>query len=130
VTPSGRQAARVHAARLRPARGELLSRPDVWDELERREATVATVPFWGRAGAGGHTDRIALLRLESDALIEVERWTTRDELCYALEAPVWDRFGTFLGQPLVRGEVVWSGRERVAEIVATRGSTRLEERFQ
>jgi hypothetical protein len=52
------------------------------------------VPFWGRAGTGGQTDAITLLRLEGEELVEVERWSSRDELCYALEGPVWDRFGT------------------------------------
>ena len=69
----------------------------MWGELERRGATAAVVPFWGRAGRGGRTDVIRLLRLEGEQLVEVERWTGRDELCYALEAPVWDRFARSLG---------------------------------
>ncbi len=55
-------------------------RPAVWEELERRGATVALVPFWGRAGSGGRTDTIKLLRLEDGELLDVERWTYRDEL--------------------------------------------------
>jgi hypothetical protein len=76
----------------------------VWEELERRDATAAVVPFYGRAGRGGSTDVIKLLRLEGEELIEVERWTGRDALCYALEAPVWD-----LRRP--------SARERAGELV-------------
>jgi hypothetical protein len=89
-------ASKVHTARLRPARWELVRRAVVWEELERRDATAAVVPFSGQAGRGGRTDVIQLLRLEGEALVDVERWTGRDELCHALEAPVWDRFGTFI----------------------------------
>src|ERR1700753_51830 len=98
--PAGREAARIHEARLRPRRCELLARDDVWTELERRGATIATVPFGGRAGRGAcggpRSDRPG--RVQCDALIDVERWSGRDELCYALEAPIWDRFGFFAGQ--------------------------------
>jgi hypothetical protein len=52
-TPTGREASRVHTARLRRARRELVWRPAVWEELERRGAarrgaSVALVPFSGR----------------------------------------------------------------------------------
>lgn len=126
-TPTGRPASRVHTARLRPARRELLWRPAVWEELERRGATVALVPFWGRAGSGGRTDTIKLLRFESGELLDVERWTSRDELCHALEAPVWERFGTFVGHPLIRGEVLWSAEDRIVVISGRRGDRRFEE---
>lgn len=101
-------------------------RPAVWEELERRGAMVAIVPFWGRAGRGGQTDTIKLLRLEREELVDVERWTSRDELCQALEAPVWDRFGTFSGQPLVRGEVIWSTEDRCVVVRGRRGDRRFE----
>jgi len=52
-TPSGREASHTHQARLRPGRRELLSGESVWQELEARGATIATVPFSGRAGRGG-----------------------------------------------------------------------------
>jgi len=52
----------------------------VWDELERRGATIATVPFSGRAGSGGTVERIVLSRVQGDKLVDVERWTARDEL--------------------------------------------------
>jgi hypothetical protein len=98
-TPSGREASRVHAARLRPGRAELLWGSPVWEELKQRGATVAVVPFSGRAGQGGTTATITLSRIEHDELVAIERWSSRNELTYALEAPVWDRFGLFAGQP-------------------------------
>src|ERR1039458_4621522 len=126
-TPTGLEASRVHTARLRPARRELVWRPAVWEELERRGATVAVVPFWGRAGSGGRADTIKLLRLEGGELLDVERWTYRDEFCHALEAPVWERFGTFVGHPLIRGEVIWSAEDRTVVISGRRGDRRFEE---
>ena len=125
-TPTGREASRVHLARLRPGRGELVWRPDVWKELERRGADMAIVPFSGRPGAGGQTDTITLLRLSGDALVEVERWSFRDELCYALEAPVWDRFGTFVGHPHIRGRSCGRRRSSVDDR-GTRGERTFEE---
>jgi hypothetical protein len=99
----------------------------VWEELERRGAEIAVVPFWGRAGRGGRTETITLSRVENDGLIDVERWSSPDELAYALEASVWDRFGLFPGQPLIRGEVIWTARDRSVVIVGTRGGERFEE---
>jgi hypothetical protein len=99
----------------------------VWDELARRGMTLAIVPFWGRAGRGGQTDTITLLRREGDELVEVERWTSRDELCYALEAPVWERFGTFAGQPPVRGQVIWTAEDQCVVMAGSRGERPFEE---
>jgi hypothetical protein len=99
----------------------------VREELERRGALVAVVPFWGRAGQGGTTATIRLCRVEGDEVIDVERWSSRDELAYALEAPVWDRFGLFAGLQLTRGEVIWTVEERSVAIVGTRGDRRFEE---
>jgi hypothetical protein len=126
VTPTGRPAARVHAARLRLARWELVGAA-VWDELQQRGATVAVVPFWGQAGRGGRTEVIQLLRDDGEALVDVERWTGRDELCHALEAPVWDRFGTFNGHPRIHGEVIWTADDRQVVIVGRRGDRKFEE---
>ncbi len=53
----------------------------------------------------------------------VERWTSRDELCYALEAPVWDRFGSFAGQPPIAGTVVWTSADRRVVIEGRRGDS-------
>jgi hypothetical protein len=126
-TPSGREASRIHQARLRPGRHELLSGESVWHQLEARGATVATVPFSGRAGRGGRTDRIVLSRLDDEELVDVERWTGRDELCNALEAPIWDRFGSFAGQPLIVGTVIWTAADRRVVIEGRRGEKRFEE---
>ena len=126
-TPSGREASNVHTARLRAERAELLWGSAVWEELEQRSATVAVVPFSGRAGRGGSTGTITLSRVEQDELVDVERWSSRDELAYALEAPLWNRFGLFAGQPPIRGEVIWTVRDRAVVIVATRGDERFEE---
>ena len=68
-----------------------MARSSVWEELERRGATVAVVPFSGRAGRGGDAGTIVLSRIDGDHLVDVERWTGRDELAHALEAPIWDR---------------------------------------
>ncbi len=125
-TPTGREASRIHTARLVPGRAELV-RPAVWDELGRRDATIAVVPFSGRAGRGGQTEVIRLARCEAGELVDVQRWTSRDELCYALEAPVWDRYGTFAGHPLITGIVTWSAEEQLVVISGTRGDVRFEE---
>ena len=88
-TPSAREASRPHVARLHPGRGELTARQAVWQELERRGAMIAVVPFSGRVGDGGRTGTIPLSRVEGDELVDVERWGGRDELALALEGPVW-----------------------------------------
>ena len=125
--PSGREASRTHEGRLRPGRHELLQLEAIWQELEARGATVAIVPFSGRAGRGGSTDTILLRRLDGDVLVDVERWTGRDELCYALAAPIWDRFGSFAGQPLIAGTVKWTTADRRVVIAGRRGDERFEE---
>jgi hypothetical protein len=99
----------------------------VWDELERRGATIAVVPFSGRAGRGGRVGTIVLSRLDAGELVDVERWTGRDELAYALEAPVWDRYGGFAGQPSIRGTVTWMVVEGVVLISGWRGHEGFEE---
>ena len=126
-TPSGRESSRTHQARLQPGRHELLSDESIWLELEARGATIATVPFSGRAGRGGRTERIVLSRLDPTEVVDVERWTGRDELCYALEAPIWDRFGSFAGQPLIVGTVIWTAADRRVAIQGRRGEKRFEE---
>jgi len=59
-------------ARMRVGRFELVFR-DVWAELERRGATVATVPFSGRAGLGGTVATITLSRVDGGEPVDVER---------------------------------------------------------
>jgi hypothetical protein len=117
----------MHAAGLRPGRHELVWRPAVWEELGRRGATFAIVPFSGRPDRGGCTDTISLLRSVGEELVDVERWTSRDELCYALEAPGWDRLGTFIGHSRIRGEVVWLAENRCVVIRGRHGERRFEE---
>ena len=91
ATPAGREASHVHAADSGPAAdwsapgGLGRARPPGCNRRHRS--------FSGRAGAGGRTDTIQLLKQDGDELVEIERWTSRDELCHALEAPVWDRLG-------------------------------------
>jgi hypothetical protein len=124
-TPSGREALRAHVARLRAARWEL-SWQDVWEELERRGALSAVVPFAGRAGRAGQTGTIRCSRIADSELVYIERWSS-DELVNALEAPIWDRYGTFAGQPWIRVDVVWTVEERPVVIVGRRGDRRFEE---
>jgi hypothetical protein len=125
--PSGREAARPHAARASPGRAELLTREATWTELERRGATIAAVPFTGRAGEGGRVGTIVLSRFDDNDLVDVERWTGRDELAFALEAPVWDRFGSFAGHPRIAGTVAWTTVDRTVLISGRRGGDGFEE---
>lgn len=74
-TPSGRETSHTHQARLRPGQRELVSDESIWQELQARGATMASVPFSGRAGRGGRIDRIVLHRLNGDDLVDVERWS-------------------------------------------------------
>jgi hypothetical protein len=117
----------VHTARLRPGRFELVSRAAVWDELQRRGVSVATVPFRGRAGKGGEIDVIRLQPVRDEESREVRVWPNNDELANALAAPVWGRFGTFAGQPLVRAEVIWTVDGCSVVIAGRRGERRFEE---
>ena len=119
-TPSGREASRTHQARLRPGRHELVSDESVWQELEARGATIATVPFTGRAGRGGRVDRIMLRRLDGDELVDVERWTEPRRALLSARSPVWDRFGSFAGQPRIAGPSV----DNIRSACGDRGSTR------
>jgi len=120
----------VHTARLHPARWELVSRVAVWDELERRGVTAATVPFQGHAGRGAEIDVIRLHRVSDEESRELRLWPDGDELANALAAPVWGRFGTFAGHPVVRAEVIWTVDRRSVVIVGRRGDQRFEESAQ
>jgi hypothetical protein len=99
----------------------------VWEELERRSATLAVVPFSGRAGTAGTTGTITFSWLAGDELVGFERWRGRDELALALEGPVWDRYGQFAGQPLIRGTVTWAVADRRVLIAGRRGGEAFEE---
>ena len=68
-TPSGREASRIHEARLRPSRYELLARDDVWAELERRGATIACVDLESAATGLGETAITAMETFESEMAV-------------------------------------------------------------
>ena len=104
----------------------MLSRLAIWDELERRGATAAVVSFSGKAGRGGSITTITLDRADGQEPRTVQ-WWDRDELAYALEGPVWDRFGGFAGQPSVRGTVRWTVADQLVVITGQRGDQRFEE---
>jgi hypothetical protein len=104
----------------------LLSRQAIWDELERRGATGATVSFSGKAGRGGSITTITVDRVDGQEPLTIE-WWDREELAYALEGPVWDRFGGFAGQPAVRGMVRWTVPDRQVVIAGRRGDQTFEE---
>ena len=93
----------------------------------RRGISVATVPFRGRAGHGGEIDVIRLLRASDEESREVRLWPDSEELASSLAAPVWGRFGTFAGHPLVRAEVIWRVDRRSVLIVGRRSEQRFEE---
>ncbi|MGO9975160.1 MAG: hypothetical protein ACLP01_20645 [Solirubrobacteraceae bacterium] len=99
----------------------------MWEELGRRGATVAVVPFSGRAGQGGTTGTITLSRLEGRQLVHIDDWSVSEELVSALEAPVWDRYGQFAGHPWIRGTVTWTLLERRILICGHRGGISFEE---
>jgi hypothetical protein len=96
-------------------------RADVWEELERRGTRIAVVRFCGRAGEGGRIGEVILGCDDGDHFVAADRCTRRDELAYALEAPVWDRYGAFAGQPQIRGDVTWILMERSIVISGHRG---------
>lgn len=82
----------------------------------------------GPEGRGGRTGAITLCRRERDELVDEERWTVgRDELAYALEAPVWGRYRSFTGHPLIHGSVTWLAAERCVVVAGRRGGARFEE---
>jgi hypothetical protein len=99
----------------------------VWEELERRGATVAVVPFSGSAGHGGTTGSVTLSRLQGGEFVDVERWGGREELVLALEGPVWDRYAQFVGHPRIRGTVTWTVADRCILIAGQRGGKAFEE---
>ena len=64
---------------------------------------------------------------EGDRIDDTERWTGRDELGEAVEKKVWDRFGSFAGQPQIASTVVWTTADRRVVIEGRRGNQRFEE---
>ncbi len=71
---------------------------------------------------------VALIRLDGGELVESELGWAREELAFALAAPVWDRFGSFAGQPRVTGTVRWETTRRSLLISGRRGEKTFEER--
>jgi hypothetical protein len=104
-----------------------VARRDVWEELQRRGATTAIVPFTGRAGEGGRVGTIIPSRLDGEHVVTVERWSGRDALADALEAPVWDRYGTFAGQRRTAGRLTWELADRQISIDGRRGGEKFQE---
>ena len=88
----------------------------------------ASVPFSGRAGAGGETGTI-VLSLLNGRLVEIWPSEWREELAHALEAPVWDCFGAFAGQPRMSGTVTWTTADRTLIVAGRRGDERFEEQL-
>ena len=128
-TPRGRSAARPHSARRRASFGEL-TRGQAWEELQRRGANIATLPFTGERRTGARFGPTRLERLENDQLIEVETWSDQrsgDALIEALKAPVVARFASFLGQPSIRATLTWTVPDRRITITGKRGDQPFEE---
>jgi hypothetical protein len=98
----------------------------VWESLARDAVESVLVSFHGRAGVGGTIETVAFRRRGARAPVDERAWW-RDELAYALEAPVWERYGTFAGQPQIRAEVVWEVAERRVVIAGRHGESRFEE---
>jgi hypothetical protein len=98
---------------------EELNQKEVLALLKKKGIEKVTVKFSGGHDSGG-TDGI-----EFEVLGETVQWTEKEVdtirvgLFDALEAPVWDRYGSFAGEFNVYGEVVWDVKE---EKVHIRGS--------
>jgi hypothetical protein len=56
-----------------------------------------------------------------------ERQRSRYQLTYAFKAPEWDFLCMLAGQPRVRGELIWTVKNRTAVIVARRGAEQFKE---
>lgn len=110
-----------------PRRWELLSGEPVWQELEAGGATIGTVPFRGRVAA------VAISIRSRSVDSTATSWSTRSagaaetSSAYALEGPIWDRFGSFAGQPEIAGTVVWTAADRRVVIVGRRGHKHFDE---
>lgn len=128
-TPRGRRAARPHSARLHRGAGELV-RTEAWEELERRGANIAIVPFSGKQRTGASFGPVRLEHLENRRLREIETWSEQrsgDPLIEALKAPVVGRFAGFLGQAPVRATLSWSLPDRRVRVTGRRGDEPFEE---
>jgi hypothetical protein len=107
-----------------------LTRSEAWEELARRGANIATLPFTGTRRTGANSGPIRLERLENDQLAEIETWSEQrsgDALIEALKAPIVARFASFLGQPAIRATLTWTLPDRRITITGTRGNEPFEE---
>ena len=124
-TPTGRQAAGPHTARLSYGRRELFADEDVWQELARWGASAALVRF---SGGGGHAGSIAAVTLEDAGKKELARWGNGEgELPEALAAPIWGRYALFRGHPRITGLVMWDAQERQVVVAGERGGQKFDE---
>jgi hypothetical protein len=84
-----------------------LTQEEVLGILNRKGIDKVTVKFSGGHDSGG-TDGITVdLFGEEVEWSQKELDTIKEGLYDALEAPVWDRYGTFCGEYHVDGEVIW-----------------------
>ena len=124
-TPTGRQAAGPHTARLSYGPRELFAEEDVWQELARWAASAALVRF---SGGGGHTGGLAAVTLEDAGKKELARWGNGEgELPEALAAPIWGRYALFRGHPRITGLVMWDAQEREVVVTGERGGEKFDE---
>ena len=106
---------------------EELNKKEVLALLKKKCIEKVTVKFSGGHDSGG-TDGI-----EFEVLGETVQWTEKEVdtikegLCDALEAPVWDRYGSFAGEYNVDGEVVWDVKEGKVYIKGSEEVTQTEE---
>ena len=124
-TPTGRQAAGPHTARLNYGHRELFADEDVWQELEGWGASVALVRF---SGGGGTPGSIAAVTLEDVDKRELARWGHGEgELPEALAAPIWGRYALFRGHPRITGLLMWDVHERQVVVAGERGGQKFDE---
>jgi hypothetical protein len=124
-TPTGRQAAGPHTARLNYGHRELFADEDVWQELEGWGASVALVRF---SGGGGTPGSVAAVTLEDAGKKELARWGNGEgELPEALAAPIWGRYALFRGHSRITGLVMWDVQDRQVVVAGERGGQKFDE---
>lgn len=100
------------------------------EELQRRGANIAALPFTGKRRTDASFGPIRLERLEEDQFIEIETWSEQrsgDALIEALKAPAVARFASFLGQPPIRATLTGTLPERRITITDKCGNESFEE---
>jgi hypothetical protein len=123
-TPTGRLAARPHAARLHYGRREPTT-DSVWQELEQCGAAIAIVRFSGGSGKPGS---ITAVTIEDAAQHELTRWSNgQGALPEELAAPIWGRYALFRGHPRIVGMVLWNVANREVLSAGTRGDQEFDE---